>query len=132
MTCYAYDDLEHWRSIYPEEVFENQLAKLCEKWAEGLALLTDDGSELSIMAKAAYIQFSACRNQVRFYRARNAGDTATMKAMAEKELENAKEMLALMNRTPVLGFEAANHYYFSKGNIAEKILNCRKILAMYR
>lgn len=130
MTCYAYDDLEHWRSIYPEDVFENQLARLCEKWAEGMALLEDDGSELFIMAKTAYIQFSACWNQVRFYRARAAKDTATMKAMAEKELENAKEMLALMNRTPVIGFEAANHYYFSKGNIMEKILNCRKILAM--
>ena len=131
MTCYAYDDLENWRSIYPEEVFENQLAKLCEKWAEGMALLEDDGSELFIMAKAAYIQFSACWNQVHFYRARAAKDTATMKAMAEKELKNAKEMLALMNRTPVIGFEAANHYYFSKGNIAEKILNCRHIMAKY-
>lgn len=130
MTCYAYDDLEHWRSIYPEEVFENQLAKLCEKWAEGLALLTDDGSELYIMAKAAYIQFSACWNQVRFYRARAAGDTAAMRAMAEKELQNAKEMLGLMNRTPVLGFEAANHYYFSKGNIAEKIVNCKNIIRL--
>jgi len=128
MTCYAYDDLEHWRSIYPEDVFENQLAKLCEKWAEGLALLEDDGSELYIMAKAAYIQFSACWNQARFYRARNAKDTGTMKRMAEKELQNAKEMLTLMNRTPVLGFEAANHYYFSKGNIAEKIVNCQWII----
>lgn len=128
MTCYAYDDLENWRSIYPEDVFEDQLAKLCAKWAEGMALLEDDGSELYIMAKAAYIQFSACWNQVRFYRARAAKDTAAMKAMAEKELENAKEMLALMNRTPVIGFEAANHYYFSKGNIAEKIVNCKYIL----
>ena len=132
MTCYAYDDLTAWRSIYPEEVFEDQFQKLCAKWAEGMALLEDDGSELYIMAKTAQIQFSACLNQIRFYRARAAGDTATMKAMAEKELENAKEMLALMNRTPVIGFEAANHYYFSKGNIVEKILNCRNILAMYR
>ena len=80
------------------------------------------------MAKAAYIQFSACLNQVQFYRARNAGNTDTMKRMAENELQNAKEMLALMNRTPVLGFEAANHYYFSKGNIAEKIVNCQWII----
>ena len=128
MTCYAYDDLERWRSIYPEDVFESQLAKLYKKWAEGLALLEDDGSELFIMAKAAYIQFSACLNQVQFYRARNAGNTDTMKRMAENELQNAKEMLALMNRTPVLGFEAANHYYFSKGNIAEKIVNCQWII----
>jgi hypothetical protein len=128
MTCYAYDDLENWRSIYPEDVFEDQLAKLCAKWAEGMALLEDDGSELYLMAKAADIQFSACLNQVRFYRARAVQDTATMKAMAEKELENAKEMLALMNRSPVIGFEAANHYYFSKGNIVEKILNCHNIM----
>ena len=128
MTCYAYDDLTSWRSIYPEDVFEEQLAKLCAKWSDGLALLEDDGSELWIMAKAADIQFSACLNQVRFYRARQAGDRAAMKYMAQKELQNAKEMLALMNRTPVIGFEAANHYYFSKGNIAEKIVNCQWII----
>ena len=128
MTCYAYDDLEHWRSIYPEEIFEDQLTKLCEKWAEGLSLLEDDGSELFLMAKAAYLQFTACLHQVRFYRARAAQDTVVMKAMAEKELENAREMLALMNRTPVLGFEAANHYYFSRGNVVEKIVNCKDII----
>ena len=33
-----------------------------------------------------------------------------------------------MNRSPVIGFEAANHYYFSKGNIVEKILNCHNIM----
>lgn len=128
MTCYAYDDLTSWRSIYPEEVFEDQFQKLCKTWAEGLALLEDDGSELWLMAKAAYIQFSACLNQVRFYRARAAGDAVTMKRMAEKELQNAEQMLQLMNKTPVLGFEAANHYYFSKGNIAEKIVNCKDII----
>lgn len=128
MTCYAYDDLTGWRSIYPEDVFEDQLAALCEKWAEGLALLRDDGSELWIMAQAAYIQFSACLHQVRFYRARAKGDRQIMKRMAEAELHNAEKMLVLMNRTPILGFEAANHYYFSKGSIAEKIVNCKDIL----
>jgi len=128
MTCYAYDDLASWRSIYPEDVFEDQLKKLCDIWAEGLALLEDDGSDLYLMAKAAFIQFSACLNQVRFCRARAVGDSAAMKRMAAMEAENAIEMLALMNRTAVIGFEAANHYYFSKGNLAEKIVNCRDIL----
>lgn len=128
MTCYAYDDLDSWRSIYPVEIFEDQLDRLCRLWAEGMALLEDDGSELWIMAKTAFIQFSACLNQVRFYRARKAGDTAVMRTMAARELENAREMLALMNRTPVIGFEAANHYYFSRGNIAEKIVNCQYII----
>ena len=55
-----------------------------------------------------------------------------MKRMAENELQNAKEMLALMSRTPVLGFEAANHYYFSKGQLAEKILNCHAVIEALR
>ena len=131
MTCYAYDDLQRWRSIYPEAVFEAQLRLLCEKWEQGMALLTEDDSELWCMAKAAQIQFRACLHQVRFYRARSANDTAIMQRMAEMELDNAKQMLALMNRIPVIGFEAANHYYFSKGSIAEKIINCKAIIRKF-
>lgn len=32
-------------------------------------------------------------------------------------------MLSLMNRNASIGYEAANHYCFSKDRIAEKILN---------
>lgn len=34
-------------------------------------------------------------------------------------------MLDQMNKNAAIGYEAANHYYFSKGQIIEKILNCR-------
>ena len=128
MTCYAYDDLEKWRQIYPVDIFENQFAKLCSKWEEGLALLTDNGSELWIMANAAYCQFRSSLNQIRFYRARQAGDKLTMKQNAENELILTQKMLALMNRDASIGFEAANHYYFSKGNLAEKIINCHNVI----
>jgi hypothetical protein len=37
-------------------------------------------------------------------------------------------MLSLMNRNASIGYEAANHYYFSKGQLAEKMVNCRYIL----
>ena len=129
MTCYAYDDLEKWRQVYPVDVFEDQFYKLCSKWEEGLALLTDDGSELWIMANAAYCQFRSSLNQIRFYRAREAGNKAAMKENAENELILTQKMLALMNRDASIGFEAANHYYFSKGNLAEKILNCHHVIA---
>ena len=128
MTCYAYDDLEKWRQIYPVDIFEDQFNKLCKKWAEGLALLTDNGSELWIMANAAYCQFQSSLNQIRFYRAREAGNKAAMIENAEKELALTQKMLDLMNRDASIGFEAANHYYFSKGNLAEKILNCHHVI----
>ena len=38
-------------------------------------------------------------------------------------------MLDLMLEEPAIGFEAANHYYFSRGQLAEKILNCRYLIA---
>ena len=40
-------------------------------------------------------------------------------------------MLALMNKNPSIGFEAANHYYFSRFGICEKIVNCDYLLRKY-
>ena len=33
-----------------------------------------------------------------------------------------------MNKNASIGYEAANHYYFSKGQLAEKIVNCHYII----
>lgn len=129
MTCYAYDDLRSWCSIYPQEVFENQLEKLCNKWQKGIDLLKDEpDSETAVMAKGTYCLFKAGLEQVRFYRARACGDKAAMVAAARCEETTARNMLALMNQNPAIGFEAANHYYFSRGQLAEKILNCRYLI----
>ena len=141
MTCYVYDDLESWSSIYPVEVFEEQLAKLCKKWEEGLAVLetgsvekrssevsTCGQGEMEIMANAGYCLFRASLNQVRFYRAREAGNKVAMIEAAQAEIVCARMMLELMNLNPAVGFEAANHYYYSKGCLCEKIVNCSDII----
>jgi len=136
MTCFAYDDLKSWRSIYPEDVFEEQFDKLCTKWAEGLALLEqtlgapeDNPCELNVMAHSAYALYKSCLNQIRFYRARAQQDKAVMLQMAQEEIVCAEKMLAMMKLNPAIGFEAANQYYFSKGQLREKILNCQDIIA---
>lgn len=129
MTCFAYDDLNRWRSIYPADVFENQYEKLCAKWKEGLELLKDEEDcEPVIMAKAAYCLYAASLSQIRFVRARERGDRETMLTCVREELQTAQDMLELMNKDASIGFEAANHYYFSKGQLAEKIINCRYLL----
>ena len=43
-----------------------------------------------------------------------------------------KQMLELMNKNASIGFEAANHYYFSKGQLAEKIVNCKYLIEKYQ
>lgn len=129
MTCFPYDDLEQWRSIYPVDVFENQFAKLCEGWKKGLELIPEnDFSETAVMARAAYCLFRSSLNQIRFIRARDSGRYADAVRIAEDEIEVAENMLNLMNRNASIGYEAANHYYFSKGQIAEKIVNCHYII----
>jgi len=132
MTCYPYDDIEKWRANYPLDVMESQLAKLCDKWQTGLELLQGEADgEPKIMAQTAYLLFRSSLDQLRFYRAREAGDRKQMKICAARELQNAEAMLSLMLSEPAIGFEAANHYYFSRGQLAEKILNCTYLLQKY-
>ena len=131
MTCFAYDDLEKWRSIYPVDVFERQFALLCDKWEKGLELLQNiPQCETTIMAEAAYCLFKSSLEQIRFYRAREGNDVQTMINCAREEEKTARKMLSLMNADASIGYEAANHYYFSKGQLAEKIVNCRHIMEM--
>ena len=33
-------------------------------------------------------------------------------------------MYNLMQNNSAIGYEAANHYYFNKGMLAEKVINC--------
>lgn len=133
MTCYAYDDLYHWRGIYPEDVFQTQLEKLCTKWSEGLQLIENDSDrETVLMAQAAYSLFRASLNLVKFVRLRDSG--AAVKALYDivsDEKENAEQMLQLMNQNPAIGFEAANHYYFSRFGVCEKVINCDYLLRKY-
>ena len=129
MTCFAYDDLKTWRSIYPEDVFESQFEKLCREWKKGLELLPqNDESELSIMANATYCLFKSSLNQIKFIRARNEMRYHDAIEAAKEEIDIARIMLALMNKNAAIGYEAANHYYFSKGQLAEKIINCYYII----
>ncbi len=133
MTCYAYDDLKGWCGPYPIDTYQVQFEKLCAKWKEGLDLIKDDANgELQLMAEAGYSLFRSSLNLVKYVRLRDRN--ASHKELYEivlDEKENAKTMLALMNQNPAIGFEAANHYYFSRFGICEKIVNCDHLLKKY-
>ena len=140
MTCYAFDDLAGWRgdrpgykNKYPEDVFINQLEKLCAKWKEGLQLIQENpNTEIRLMAEAGYCLFRASLNLSKFVRLRdNNGTNKALYDIVLDERENAVTMLKLMNQNPAIGFEAANHYYFSRFSLCEKIVNCDYLLEKY-
>ena len=133
MTCFAYDDLKKWSSIYPIDVLESQFEKLCTAWEIGLKMIPEsDSDEGAVMARATYALFRSSLNQIRFIRYRDSGRYREAIEMARSERKRAELMLTLMNQNAAIGYEAANHYYFSKFQLAEKILNCDHIIETYR
>ena len=52
-----------------------------------------------------------------------------MRDILHEEITLAQRLLAVMNADSRIGFEASNHYYYTRNSIIEKILNCRHLLA---
>ncbi len=138
MTCYAYDDLESWRAIYPEDIAENQFKKVSDIWEKGLEKLESVGGEIMDIAYVSYSLFKSSYNQIRFVRLRDklANDKCeeTRKDILEvirNEKLIAENVYKIMRRRPEVGFEAANHYYYSADGVLEKIVNCQWLEEYY-
>lgn len=141
MIGFPYDDVEGWRSIYPEEILEEQFRKLTEGWKDGLAILDKAGKmiqederaayeEIRVIARASYCHLRSTYLQIRFTRARNNGfDRAVMKECAREEMELAAELHEIVRTDSRIGFEASNHYYYSLNDLREKIVSCENILS---
>ncbi|OGV36564.1 MAG: hypothetical protein A2020_10195 [Lentisphaerae bacterium GWF2_45_14] len=135
MIGFPYDDLEGWRAIYPEDVFESQFAKLCEKWEKGLDELKkarefvssenlSNFIDLENVSEAAFCHFKSTLNQIRFVRKRNSGRVDGIQELIDDEINITERLLAVVSRDSRVGFEASNHYYYTRNDLIEKILNC--------
>ena len=125
MTGFALDELDRWRGIYPREVYINQLKLLSEKWELGLKEIKDmPDCEFTQMAWAAYALFRTSYLQTKFIMSRDSGNRAGMSEVLDEEIQMALLMYKLMSQNSKIGFEAANHYYFNKGMLAEKVVCC--------
>lgn len=138
MTCYAFDDLTRWRDNYPEDVFENAFKSVSEKWEEGLSALPQDEKDLCNISYVSYSLFRSSYNQIRFIRLRDSilssASDELIKEIIEvikEEMKLAKEIYKIMCLMPEIGYEAANHYYFSLDNIKEKLINCGFLIEYY-
>jgi hypothetical protein len=151
-----YDDLQGWRAScpedYPASTFTRQFEKIADGFEAALAELkaTADRQSLSTaerralsqelnVAEAAAIHFRTTANQCRFVEVRleiSAAKTAadahacrqTLRAIVEKELRLARELLAIQVRDSRIGFEASNQYFYVPMDLAEKVLNCADLL----
>jgi len=143
MLGFPYDGLDQWRSIYPEDIYENQLRLVESGWQEGLQLLdhlqnaNDAIQDLRRVAHAAWIHFRSTTNQVSFIRRRDVfhQTQGTGKENLRRELLDllndeislAQQMARLQREDSRLGYEASNHYYYAANELGEKVLNCERL-----
>lgn len=139
MTCYAFDDLDSWRTIFEEDLYEDCFRRVAEGWQDGMQeLLSLEECEFKDIAHMCGILFRSSYNQIRFIRIRDghiklsAQDRClALSQLAEQELELAITTYRLMLRNPSIGYEAANHYYFNRSMLMEKVLNCADLIRKY-
>ena len=129
MTCYAFDDISRWNTEFPFGVFKNRFRRMSEKWEQGIKLLEDiPDCEFKDVAYVGYTLFKSGFNQISFIEQRDE-KCGNLIDIVRDERQMALRVYEIMSRNPAIGYEAANHYYFSRGLVAEKLINCEYIEA---
>jgi hypothetical protein len=154
MVGIPYDDLKNWTSIYPPEIFADQLRKVSEGFMTSLEKLKSNTQKLNLkpaqraaldeeydIAETIAIHYGSIINQIRFISLRNslpklnAGERKqaliSLEQTLEKEIVLAKRMNLLQNRNAKLGFEATNHYFYIPSDLIEKVINCRDLISRW-
>ena len=149
MVGIGYDDLKGWRSIYPEEVFINQLYQVAEGFDRSLATLNERTKSLTLtkeerleferelsIAEAVAILYRSVANQADFIRHRDqlgtvadrSGAKSRLRELLLSEIKLARRLYELQSADSRIGFEATNHYFYVPDDLMEKVLNCRYLL----
>lgn len=138
MVGIPYDDLEHWRSIFPAETYIRRCQEVADGfdvgariWAEVVAATAGEARARAVRARgiirAIALHMAACADQSRFVQARDRGDVAAMRAIARRERARAKALLPIVEADARIGYECSCHYFYLPQDLREKILNCRQI-----
>jgi len=152
MVGFPYDDLDHWRAIYPPAVFIEQMEKVAGGFERALATLkaavanvdATPGQRRALdeecgVAEVCAIHFRTSANQARFIMTRRAVAAAQKSAdiarqldrlerVLQDEIELARRLHRVQSRDSRIGFEASNQYAYVPVDLAEKVLNCRDLL----
>ena len=145
MTCFPYDDLLLWRGkasnkpgylsgpVFSEGTLLTQYNLLCNEWENGLELIKDmPNSEFKDMAYYCYTLFKSSYNQIKYYIERDGDNNkAVMREIVKSEKELAIIAYKTMLKNASVGYEAANHYYVTRANLTEKIVQCDYLLENY-
>jgi len=135
MIGFAYDDMEHWRGIYPADVSASEFVSMADQWETATrnferlsSCIPEKGravfDELLRMAQVVLCHFRSTAIQMQFVLKRETESCAVLSELLRQEAENAHRLHSLIRQDARIGFEASNHYYYTANDLAEKVLNC--------
>lgn len=149
MILFPYDDLKHWLGPYSADTARQQFEKLTQLWERGIDQFRQAlprvpkeraaaaRKDLGI-AETCWLHFRSVANQIQFYQLREQLGQATaanrsgliqkMKQLAQSEMELARRLYTVARQDSTIGYEASNHYYYRPLDLAEKVLNCDKVI----
>ena len=152
MVGFPYDDFDHWRAIYPPEIFIQQFDKVADGFERSLAELravamrvdTKPAQRRALeeecgVAEACAVHCRSSANQARFIVARRAIAAAKpptnitpqidiLASVLKDEISLARRLHRIQSGDSRIGFEASNQYAYIPVDLAEKVLNCRDLL----
>ncbi|MBE6412755.1 MAG: hypothetical protein E7036_09440 [Opitutales bacterium] len=138
MVCYPFDDLKSWRSIYPENIYIDQMRKVATGFSKALEVLesvdTNDMTnsekshfiQMKNWATTAYIHFASTVNQAEFVKLRDEQKQANIgkiQTILDSEETLTKRQLEIALVDTYVGFECANHYYYTAIDFFEKLIS---------
>jgi hypothetical protein len=127
MVTFSFDDYEKWIYPYPHEIYLSQFEKLIANWQAGCdALAAVEGvptvDEMLLYGRVALAHFKSDHIHTRYAIAKRAGDEETLLSLTVEAREVAEELLHLSEKSPLIGYETSNHYFYTERNLIEKIL----------
>ena len=84
--------------------------------------------EFKQVAWAGYAIFRSSYLQAEFINHREKGDIDYLLELITEEKEIALILYDLMQKNSLIGYEAANHYYYNRGMLLEKVISCEHII----
>ena len=147
MVCFPYDNIDRWRANYPVDVFEEQFRLVCLGNRRALDILdgylgerSERFKEFYNALKGCYVHFLTNYNLVRFTRRRDEKSMSGFEkedldlffAIFDSEEKNVLDTIRLQSEDSRLGFEASNHYSFTRQDLLEKLVNIDYCRSYYK
>lgn len=129
MVSWTYDNIEDYAKPYPPEIFIGQFEKLLAHWCEGCRILENVkgnaiADELFVFAKVAANHFKAEIIHARYVLAKRRLPESRdeMREIIAEERKLCRELLTLMPKSTMIGYETANHYFYTERDVMEKLI----------